>query len=267
MQKLDEFANVTIIQALDHTGLLAAMASEEMEDFYPIPDPHVRGPYILVFDPVDGSSNIDVNVSIGTIFSVYRPGGGADVPSAESFLRPGREQLCAGYFVYGSSTMLVYTTGRGRPRLHPGPDDRRVPALPREHPHPGAGRHLQRQRGQRRRLERRRARLRGQPQGEGLLGALHRIPGLRLPPQPAQGRGVPLSGDRKSPEGKLRLLYEANPLAFIVEQAGGAASSGRGPILDLVPQALHQRVPLAIGSRLDVEEFEAAVGGEGPAGS
>ena len=266
VQKLDEFANVTIIQALDHTGLLAAMASEEMEDFYPIPEPHARGPYILVFDPVDGSSNIDVNVSIGTIFSVYRPGSGA-APSAESFLRPGREQLCAGYFVYGSSTMLVYTTGRG---VHGFTLDPTIGEFLLSHESiriPERGAIYSVNEGNaggwsgavRAYVDSRKERGCSARYIGSLVSDFHR--------NLLKGGVFLYPGDRKSPEGKLRLLYEANPLAFIVEQAGGAASSGRGPILDLVPRALHQRVPLAIGSRLDVEEFEAAVGGEGPAGS
>lgn len=106
VQALDEFANWTVIRTLDHIGLLAGMASEEMEDIFPIPQRHPSGPYVLVFDPVDGSSNIDVNVSIGTIFSIYRCADSEDLKLAD-FLRPGRQQLCAGYIIYGSSTMLV----------------------------------------------------------------------------------------------------------------------------------------------------------------
>ena len=112
VQKLDEFANALIIRTTDHTGRLAGMASEEMDDIYPIPERHPRGNYILVFDPVDGSSNIDVNVSIGTIFSIYRKKSTNTIAHSD-FLRCGREQVCAGYIIYGSSTMLVYTTGSG----------------------------------------------------------------------------------------------------------------------------------------------------------
>ena len=112
VQKLDEFANALIIRTTDHTGRLAGMASEEMDDIYPVPERHPRGNYILVFDPVDGSSNIDVNVSIGTIFSIYRKKS-ADSVTRFDFLRCGHEQVCAGYIIYGSSTMLVYTTGSG----------------------------------------------------------------------------------------------------------------------------------------------------------
>ncbi len=266
VQKLDEFANTTIIHALDHTGLLAAMASEEMEDFYPIPDPHARGPYILVFDPVDGSSNIDVNVSIGTIFSIYRPPGSADA-TAESFLRPGREQLCAGYFVYGSSTMLVYTTGRG---VHGFTLDPTIGEFLLSHesiriPERGAiysvnegnaGGWSGAVRGYVDSCKERgcSARYIG-----SLVSDFHR--------NLLKGGVFLYPGDRKSPGGKLRLLYEASPLAFVAEQAGGGASDGRGAILDRVPRTLHERVPLAIGSRLDVEEFEAAVSGEAPGGS
>ena len=112
VQRLDEFANSLVIHTTDHTGRLAGLASEEMDDIYPIPDKHPRGNYILVYDPVDGSSNIDVNVSIGTIFSIYRKRSANGV-TLEDFLRLGHEQVCAGYIIYGSSTMLVYTTGSG----------------------------------------------------------------------------------------------------------------------------------------------------------
>ena len=110
VQRLDEFANSLIIHTTDHTGRLAGLASEEMDDIYPIPDNYPRGNYILIYDPVDGSSNIDVNVSIGTIFSIYRKRSASGV-TLDDFLRPGREQVGAGYIIYGSSTMLVYTTG------------------------------------------------------------------------------------------------------------------------------------------------------------
>ena len=113
VQKLDEYANATIIKSTNHTGHLAGMGSEEMEEIYQVSDRHPRGEYILLFDPVDGSSNIDVNVSIGTIFSMYRRKSAAGGAELEDFLRQGREQVCAGYLIYGSSTMLVYTTGRG----------------------------------------------------------------------------------------------------------------------------------------------------------
>jgi len=257
VQALDDFANWTIIRGLDHTGLLAAMASEEMEEVFPIPDHHPRGPYVLVFDPVDGSSNIDVNVSIGTIFSIYRCAD-PDHPQLSDFLCQGREQLCAGYIIYGSSTMLVYTTGNGVHGFTLDPtigefllshEDIQIPAratiysVNEAHSpswEPPVRAYIDS--------------LKGSGISARYIGSLvsdfHRNllkGGIFL--YPAEAR---------SPQGKLRLVYEANPLAFVVEQAGGSASTGDGSILDLRPESLHQRVPLAIGSRLDVAEFEAA---------
>lgn len=258
VQALDDFANWTMIRALDHTGLLAAMASEEMEDVFPIPDHHPRGPYVLVFDPVDGSSNIDVNVSIGTIFSIYRCAN-PDNPQVSDFLRPGREQLCAGYIIYGSSTMLVYTTGNGVHGFTLDPtigefllshEDMQIPSqatiysvneahAPSWDP----------------RIRDYVESLKGTGRSARYIGSLvsdfHRNllkGGIFLYPPEA-----------KAPQGKLRLVYEANPLAFIVEQAGGSASTGTCDILDLQPQSLHQRVPLAIGSSVDVAEFVAVL--------
>jgi fructose-1,6-bisphosphatase I len=258
VQALDEFANWTIIRTLDHTGLLAGMASEEMEEVLPIPEHHERGRYVLVFDPVDGSSNIDVNVSIGTIFSIYGCEN-PDDPQISDFLRPGRQQLCAGYVIYGSSTMLVYTTGNGVHGFTLDPtigefllshEDIEIPERGSiysvNEAHAGSW------------DPRVRAfvdGLKGTGRSARYIGSLvsdfHRNllkGGLFL--YPAEAR---------APEGKLRLVYEANPLAFIVEQAGGAASTGAQPILDVEPSALHQRVPLAIGSRRDVADYEAAL--------
>ncbi len=259
VQQLDEFANTTIIQVLDHTGLLSAMASEEMDDFFPIPERHPRGPYLLVFDPVDGSSNIDVNVSIGTIFSVFRRDEDSP-PCLEDFLRPGREQLCAGYIIYGSSTMLVYTTGNG---VHGFTLDPTIGEFLLSHediqiPVQGAtysvneGRSAGWTEEVRQYVEdRKRAGYSGRYIGS-LVSDFHR--------NLLKGGVFLYPGDQLSPDGKLRLVYEANPLALIVEQAGGAASNGSMPILDIVPEQLHQRTPLVIGSRLDVEEFDAATG-------
>ena len=259
VQQLDEFANTTIIHALDHTGLLSAMASEEMDDFFPIPERHPRGPYLLVFDPVDGSSNIDVNVSIGTIFSVFRPEEDAP-PRLEDFLRPGREQLCAGYIIYGSSTMLVYTTGNGVHGFTLDPtigefllshENIRIPARGATYS-VNEGRSAGWTQEVRQYVEdRKQAGYSGRYIGS-LVSDFHR--------NLLKGGVFLYPGGQDAPEGKLRLVYEANPLALIVEQAGGAASNGSMPILDIVPEQLHQRTPLIIGSRLDVEEFDAATG-------
>ena len=267
VQKLDDFANTTILKTTDHTGHLAGMASEEMEDIYHISDKHPRGDYILVFDPVDGSSNIDVNVSIGTIFSIYRRKTNGSHATREDFLRLGREQVCAGYLIYGSSTMLVYTSGLGVHGFTLDPtlgefllsqEDIAIPRRGRYYSanesnypawEPGVQRYIDHLRqpdpGT------------GRPYSSRYIGSLvadfHRNllkGGIFLYP-----------GDAKSPQGKLRLIYEASPLAFIIEQAGGRASTGRQPILEIQPEALHQRVPLIIGSPDDVLEAEAFIQG------
>jgi fructose-1,6-bisphosphatase I len=268
VQKLDEFANATIIRTVDHTGHLAGLASEEMDAIYHIPDKHTLGDYILLFDPVDGSSNIDVNVSIGTIFSLYRKRSGGPRATEEDFLQKGSEQLCAGYIIYGSSTMLVYTTGQGVHGFTLDPtigefllshEDIQIPrrgalysANESYYPQwdPCVRRYVDS-------LKEKDART-GRPYSARYIGSLvadfHRNllkGGIFLYP-----------ADAKSPNGKLRLMYEAAPLAFIVEQAGGKASTGHHRILDISPTELHQRVSLVIGSPEDVEEAEAYIQGK-----
>ena len=266
VQKLDEFANSLIIRTTDHSGHLTGMASEEMEEIYPIPDKHPRGNYVLLFDPVDGSSNIDVNVSIGTIFSVYRRKGVTGTADLSEFLRAGSEQVVAGYIIYGSSTMLVYTTGRGVHGFTLDPsigefllshEDIKIPPRGRIYSanesnyagwDPGVQRYVDH-------LKRPDASPTYSARYIGsLVSDFHRNllkGGIFLYP-----------ADANSPNGKLRLLYEASPLAFIVEQAGGRASTGEHRILDIQPTALHQRVPLVIGSREDVAEAEAFMQGQ-----
>jgi fructose-1,6-bisphosphatase I len=245
------------------------MASEEMEDIYHIPDKHPRGKYILNFDPLDGSSNIDVNVSVGTIFSIHRKRSSGDHATLEDFLQPGRAQLCAGYLIYGSSTMLVYTTGQGVHGFTLDPslgefllshEDIRIPTRGKifsvnegnssywEEPVRRYVEHLKRE-GNR------------QPYTLRYIGSLvadfHRNllkGGIFLYPADSKD-------PKKPPTGKLRLIYEAAPLAFIVEQAGGRASTGWEEIMEIRPTQLHQRVPLFIGSAEDVTEAEAFIQG------
>ena len=258
VQKLDVFANETIIKAMDHGGRLCAMASEEEPGIIPIPDGFKCGKYCLLFDPLDGSSNIDVNVPVGTIFSVVRKITRGTRGEMEDMLQPGRRQVAAGYVIYGSSTMLVYTTGQGAhgftydPSIgefllsHP---DIRIPNNPRylsvndayesqwEEPVRSLMRKYRGLEGDRKPLS---VRYVG-----SLVADFHRN---------LLGGGVfcyPRNSRR--PNGKLRLLYEANPLAFIVEQAGGAACDGTTRILDIQPTELHQRSPLYIGSKAEVE--------------
>ncbi len=257
-QKLDLFANETIIKAMDHGGRLCAMASEEEERIIPIPEQFKRGKYVLLFDPLDGSSNIDVNVPVGTIFSVLKRANKGDHGTMEDMLQPGRKQVAAGYVVYGSSTMLVYSTGQG---VHGFTLDPSIGEFLLSHPDmkiPEFGRYLsvndayeQHWSDPVRALMRRYRGLDGKHPAMNVryIGSLvadfHRN---------LLGGGVfAYPANAKSPNGKLRLLYECNPLAFICEHAGGAATDGVGRLLDVKPTTLHQRSPLFIGSRGDVE--------------
>ena len=257
-EKLDVFANETIIKAMDHGGRLAAMASEEEPDIIPIPDGFKCGKYVLLFDPLDGSSNIDVNVPVGTIFSVMRKITRGVRGEMEDMLQPGRRQVAAGYVIYGSSTMLVYTTGQG---VHGFTLDPLLGEFLLSHPDikvPTKGRYLSvndsyegNWHEQVRALMRRYRGLDGQqkPLNVRYVGSLvadfHRN---------LLGGGIFCYPDNSlSPKGKLRLLYECNPLAFIIQQAGGAAIDGTHDILEILPTELHQRSPLYIGSQDAVE--------------
>ena len=267
-QKLDVIANEIVVKAMDHGGRLCAMASEEEADVIPIPDGFKLGKYLLMFDPLDGSSNIDVNVPVGTIFSVVKKHS-RNGPRGElkDFLQPGRKQVAAGYVIYGSSTMLVYTTGQG---AHGFTLDPSIGEFLLSHPDikiPSTGRYLSVNDSY-------------EPLWEpGVRTLMRRYRGIEGDRKPLNVRYVGslvddfhrnlLGGgvfaypaNTKSPKGKLRLLYEANPLAFIVEQAGGAATDGRTRILDVAPTELHQRTPLYIGSKEEVELASAALGGK-----
>ncbi len=256
-QKLDVIADNIIIKALDHGGRLCAMASEEQEQLIPIPPQFKRGKYLLLFDPLDGSSNIDVNVPVGTIFSVLKKVSPGEDGVMSDALQPGHQQVAAGYVIYGSSTMLVYTTGHG---VHGFTLDPSIGEFLLSHPDmkiPEHGRYLsvndayeqiwpenvralmRRYRG----LDGKRAAMNVRYVGS-LVADFHRnLLGGGLFAYPA---------NTKSPEGKLRLLYECNPLAFICEQAGGAAIDGTQRILDVQPTKLHQRTPYYVGSKTDV---------------
>lgn len=263
-QKLDVFADRTIYQAMDHGGHLCVMASEENETILSIPPRYPCGKYVLNFDPLDGSSNIDANVSIGTIFSILRRATTGTGPGTEAdCLQPGYKQVCAGYVMYGSSTMLVYTTGLGVHGFTLDPsvgefllshDSIRIPRRGRIYSINEGNSHLWND------ATRAYVDHLKDPDPEGtrpyssryigsMVCDIHRnllCGGVFL--YPADGR---------NPGGKLRLLYEANPMAFIVEQAGGYASDGRRRILDKEPRKLHERTPLIIGSYDDVKEYEA----------
>jgi fructose-1,6-bisphosphatase I len=265
-KKLDVIANDILLEANEWGGHLAAMASEEMDHPYPIPGRYPKGGFLLLFDPLDGSSNIDVNVSIGTIFSVLRaPEHGGDATEAD-FLQAGRQQLAAGYAVYGPSTLLVLTVGDGVASFtldretgtwYLTHDRITIPASTREfainasnarHWEPPVKRYIDE-------LLAGKEGLRGVDFNmrwvASMVADVHRIMtrgGIFMYPR-----------DRREPDkpGKLRLMYEANPMAFLVEQAGGAATNGHQRILDIAPEKLHQRVSVILGSREEVERVTA----------
>ncbi|MBW3554221.1 MAG: class 1 fructose-bisphosphatase [Gemmatimonadetes bacterium] len=275
VKKLDEFADDVIFKAFDHTGLLCCMASEENEEILEIPAHFPTGKYSLLYDPLDGSSNIDANISVGTIFSVHRKVSDHPRGCEEDCIQVGRKQIAGGYVVYGSSTMLVYTTGNG---VHGFTLDPSIGEFLLSHPNiripkPGKriysvneGNYARWHEGQRRLVDH----LKGIDSRGGapfsaryvgsMVADLHRTllyGGLFMYP-----------ADRENPNGKLRLLYEANPMAFVVENAGGRATDGCRDVLDIEPTSLHQRVPLYIGSaefvdlaeRFVAEEAVAAAG-------
>ncbi|MCZ8177137.1 MAG: class 1 fructose-bisphosphatase [Betaproteobacteria bacterium] len=261
VKKLDLIANEVLIEANEWGGHLAAMASEEMDSIHVVPNRYPQGEYLLLFDPLDGSSNIDVNVSIGTIFSVLRKVGHARGVSEEDFLQPGKQQAAAGYCVYGPQTTLVLTLGNGVAMFTLDREtgswvltatDVRIPEETKEfainmsnqrHWAPPVQRYigecLQGREG---------------PRGKdfnmrwvaSMVADVHRIL--------SRGGVFLYPWDQREPDkpGKLRLMYEANPMAFIVEQAGGQATDGHERILDIVPSKLHQRVSVMLGSAAEV---------------
>ncbi len=269
VKKLDRVANDTMVRALDHGGNLAVMASEEADDIIPIPPQYPVGKYVCLFDPLDGSSNIDANVSVGTIFSIYRRVTVEGRPGTlEDCLQPGHKQVCSGYVIYGSSTMLVYTTGNGVHGFtldpsygefllsHPNiktPEKAKIYSVNEsnfDYWSPEVKNYI--------RHVKQIDEKDGRPLNSRYIGSLvadfHRnllYGGIFLYPSSSL-----------APNGKLRLNYEANPMAFLIEQAGGKASDGKKRILDIVPQSLHQRVPLFIGSKVDVELLERFIRGE-----
>ncbi|MHB8765734.1 MAG: class 1 fructose-bisphosphatase [Deferrisomatales bacterium] len=258
VRKLDEFAQDVFYAAFDHCGHFCIMASEEVDGPIPIPEAFPTGRYSIAFDPLDGSSNIDVNVSIGTIFAIPRGG-------LEDLLQPGRKLVAAGYVVYGSSTMLVMSTGNGvhgftlDPSVgefllsHP---DIRVPASGRIYS-VNEGNYPYWSEGVRRYVDylKEKDKATGRPYAARYIGSMvadvHRTllkGGIFMYPADQK--------DPKKPGGKLRLLYECSPMAFLVEQAGGLATTGRGSVLAIEPTDLHQRAPFFAGSADEVRKLE-----------
>ncbi|MEP7296528.1 MAG: class 1 fructose-bisphosphatase [Burkholderiales bacterium] len=263
-KRLDVLANDAMIRSCEWGGLVAGMASEELDEPHAIPAEFGRGRYLLVFDPLDGSSNTDVNVSVGTIFSVLRHDD-ASAPATADFLQAGRTQVAAGYAIYGPATMLVLSVGKG---THGFTLDREIGNFILTHPNLRipeqtsefaintsnarfwespvkryvsecqAGRTGERERDFNMRWI------------ASMVAEVHRIlmrGGVFMYPRDTKDASKP---------GRLRLLYEANPIAMLIEQAGGRASTGRERLLDLAPEALHQRVPVVLGSREEVDRIE-----------
>ncbi len=262
---LDVVANDIMVATCEWGGQLAGMASEEMDEPYPIPALYPRGRYLLVFDPLDGSSNIDINMPVGTIFSVLRCPDGIDEPTTADFLQPGTAQVAAGYAIYGPVAMMVITLGVG---VHGFTLDREIGAFILTHPDmsiPPATRefavNVSNERfwdpPVRRYVEECIQGASG-PRGvefnmrwiASMVAEVHRIlvrGGLFMYPRGSKDPDRPA---------RLRLMYEANPMAMIVEQAGGKASTGRERLLDIVPTGIHQRVPVILGSREEVERLD-----------
>ncbi len=261
-KKLDVISNDILLDAHVRGGHLAGMASEEMDDPFPIPEGQAQGRFLLLFDPLDGSSNIDINVSVGTIFSVLEAPAGSDAAEVAPFLQPGTAQVAAGYAVYGPSTQLVLTLGHGVDSFTLDPDSgdfvltqegMTIPAETQEF-----AINMSNQRFWEQPVQHYVGELLAGKTGKrgkdfnmrwvaAMVADVHRIltrGGVFL---------YPLDTKTFAKGGKLRLMYEANPMSWLVEQAGGAASTGRERILDIAPNGLHQRVPVILGSRAEVE--------------
>ncbi len=259
VRKLDVYAHDMLFKAMDHGGHLCVMASEEEENLIHIPENYKIGKYVLLFDPLDGSSNIDANVSIGTIFSIYSRISPDGTPGTmEDCLQPGYKQVAAGYVVYGSSTILVYSAGHGVHGFTLDPsigefilshEDIRIPYKGKiysinegnyKYWHPGLKKYIKYLQEEDKETQR--------PYSSRYIGSMvadvHRTllyGGIFMYP-----------ADSRSPNGKLRLMYECNPIAFLVEAAGGIASTGKERILQVQPKELHQRIPIFVGSEYDV---------------
>jgi fructose-1,6-bisphosphatase I len=264
VQKLDMLSNEILLEANEWGGNLAALASEEMEEPRPIPTHYPKGEYLLMFDPLDGSSNIDVNISVGTIFSVMRCPKTADgklcEPQEAAFLQPGRRQVAAGFAVYGPTTTFVITVGDG---AHGFTLDRETYTFVLTHPDiriPEDTAEFAINMSNQRRWEPPVKRyidecLAGKDGPRGKDFNMRWVASMVADVYRVLSRGgiFMYPRDAKYTEGRLRLMYEANPMAFIVEQAGGAATDGATRILDLQPKALHQRVAVVLGSKNEVE--------------
>jgi fructose-1,6-bisphosphatase I len=257
VQKLDVIANQTLVRCLGYRGNIGLLVSEEDEEPHVIQDSGDAGKYIVLFDPLDGSSNINANVNIGTIFSIMeRPGGKGDRDMKSQVLQPGHKQVAAGYVIYGSSTVLAYTAGHGVHMFQLDPSIGAFVLVQENLQMPVRGKTYSVNEGNRRKFPDGFQKYLDWVESDESGGYSLRYIGSLVADfhRTLMRGGVFLyPPTKKAPHGKLRLLYEANPLAFLAEQAGGVASDGRHRILDKVPQAMHERTPLIIGSKEEVD--------------
>lgn len=263
-QKLDLYANDVFIKALKNRGVICGIASEEDDDFIAFDGDSIKGNYVLAMDPLDGSSNIDVNVSVGTIFSIYRRISPTGTPvTLEDFLQPGTEQVAAGYVLYGSSTMLIYTTGNGTNGFT---YDSSLGVFYLSHPDMqtskdgkifsmNEGNYNRTSQGLRDYIDYTKEidKATKRPYTARYIGSLVADFHRNL----LKGGVYVYPSTDNAPKGKLRLLYECNPLAFVIEQAGGKATDGKNRIMELKPTELHQRVPYLIGSSNMVDKIHS----------
>lgn len=265
-KKLDIISNDVIVKSLEWTGHLAAMASEEIESIISIPGQYPKGKYLLLFDPLDGSSNIDVNISVGTIFSILHCPEGVPEPTEKDFLQPGVQQVCAGFCIYGPATMMVLTTGHG---VNGFTLDQDIGEFILTHPDmtipEDTGEFAINMSNQRfweapvqRYIE---ECIQGKEGPRGRNFNMRWIASMVAEVYRILTRGgifmYPWDSRNPSKPGRLRLMYEANPMSFIVEQAGGASSTGHQRILEIDPEGIHQRVPVILGSKNEVERVIA----------
>jgi len=269
VKKLDIFADETIFKAMDHGGHICVMASEENEDILHIPDQYKAGKYVLLYDPLDGSSNIDANITIGSIFSVFRRVSESGKGTLADCLQPGYKQVAAGYIIYGSSTMFVYSTGHGVHGFTLDPsvgefllshENIRIPAKGKIYSlnegnygnyHPGMQKYLD--------YLKESDKATGRPYSLRYIGTMVADAHRTL----LYGGIFAYPADRKNPQGKLRLMYECNPMAYLVEQAGGRSSDGKQSVLKIQPSSLHERTPVFLGSSEDIATCERFLKGDG----
>lgn len=258
VKKLDVFADETIFKAMDHGGHVCVMASEENEDILHIPDEYDAGKYVLLYDPLDGSSNIDANITIGSIFSIFKRVSTRGKGTLQDCLQPGYKQVAAGYIIYGSSTIFVYSTGRGVHGFTLDPsvgefllshENIRIPSRGKIYSL-NEGNYCNWDDGMQRYIQylKESDKATSRPYSLRYIGTMVGDAHRTL----LYGGIFAYPGDKKNPQGKLRLMYECNPMAFIIEQAGGKSSDGTKSILQVQPTSLHQHTPVFLGSTEDV---------------